>query len=207
MVYGALAGINAAIKEALEADVSATVRSKMLANLAYTSSMSALMSTGFPADDPRILTARKQYSQGDVNGANNSLDDCFSNALPGFDIPNRVLDDVFKPLASMGIYDPLEHSTKQGGCIGEAFELLRENDNRGAVFYVIEMDGKPIGHAYYLKDPSKPKDVARNQADNRFEGYPRLTVEQVLKYGVRLQSGSAKELTAILAARSPITLS
>jgi hypothetical protein len=208
MTYGTIAGVNAAMKQALEADVSPDVRSKMLGNLAYASSMSALMSTGFPVDDARIVTARKLYSQGDVNGANNTLDNCFSIVLPDSTVSNRFLDDTgFKPLASMGIYDPLEHSTKQGGCIGEAFELLRENDNRGAVLYVINMNGKPIGHAYYLENPSKPKEVARNQADNGFEGYPELTVEQVLKYGVRLQSESAKELTAILTARSQISLS
>jgi hypothetical protein len=169
-----------------QSDISPDVKDRTLGDLAYTRSVFALRVAGFHDSDPRIISAKRLYESGDVSGANNLLDGCFDSFTRTW-----VHDD------------PLENSTKKGGCIGDAFELLRKNNDEGEVFYVVDIDGTSLGHAYFVPSPSRLIDFAKNQADNGFEGYPRLTVAQVLKYGVRLKDDSAKELTKIIMTPHP----
>ncbi|MFZ5955817.1 MAG: hypothetical protein ACOYT4_05310 [Nanoarchaeota archaeon] len=79
------------------------------------------------------------------------------------------------------------NSSKKSGCISEAFKLIKHNGN-GKVYMVYEMCGIPINHAYYIPEFSKYSDKALNQSDNGFEGFPELSVEQVIKHGKILDS-------------------
>jgi len=90
----------------------------------------------------------------------------------------------------------VNNSTKKRDCIEEARRLMRENNEKGEVFYIGCIEGFPIIHAYYVPDTTKTEAFALNQADNGFEGYPHLTVEQVIKYGkpIGLYGSTAPEI-------------
>jgi hypothetical protein len=65
-----------------------------------------------------------------------------------------------------------------GNCVLDANRLMMKDKNKGKVYYVPKIEGKKVGHAFYISPNSKPQDKALNQADN---GYPQYdyTVKQV----------------------------
>ncbi len=67
----------------------------------------------------------------------------------------------------------------------EAIHLKAQNDGAGSVYYVVERKGQDVGHAYYVPDESKLEEIALNHEDNGYGHYPRLKVEEVLKYGTK----------------------
>ena len=84
-------------------------------------------------------------------------------------------------------------STKKDGCCAEARRLWVENDFQGETYWVCEVEGVLVGHAYYVPDVSRLDDLALNQADNGFEGFPALTVRQVIEDGrVEYSEGSER---------------
>lgn len=90
------------------------------------------------------------------------------------------------PKSLLHILDPhgfYTNSTKKRNCIPEAEELMRKNNYNGTIFWVYKIGEVNVNHAYYIPDLSKVDELALNQADNGFEGFPQLTVQQVLKYG------------------------
>ena len=68
-----------------------------------------------------------------------------------------------------------------GNCVLEACRLQMANGRRGKVCYVPRKDGKPVGHAYYIPNPSDLDAIALNHADNGFPQYPKLTAREVLE--------------------------
>jgi hypothetical protein len=69
-----------------------------------------------------------------------------------------------------------------GDCVLEACRLqLANKKDQGKVCYVARMDGRPVGHAYYVPDPEDLDAIALNQTDNGFPQFPRLTVREVLE--------------------------
>lgn len=82
----------------------------------------------------------------------------------------------------------VNQSTRANGCIREAFRLKSENRSNGLVVWVHQFDGRVVCHAYYLPNRKELDKPALNQEDNGFEGYPRLTVNQVLRNGITLHS-------------------
>jgi hypothetical protein len=78
-----------------------------------------------------------------------------------------------------------DNSTRKGGCQMAALLLKWTNDNMGDAYWVQEFEGEPLHHAYYVPDPSRLEDRALNQADNGYQGFPPLTVRQVIDNGFR----------------------
>ena len=72
-------------------------------------------------------------------------------------------------------------SSKKGGCAPEALRLREKDGNQGTVYWVYQ-----FCHAYYVPKLSEKTDFALNQADNGFEGFPALTVQDVESWGERL---------------------
>ena len=72
---------------------------------------------------------------------------------------------------------------KIGGCVQEAIRLKFENNDKGSIRYVMNVDGVTVNHAYYIPEGADPDDLALNQADNGYSQYPALTVGEVLEHG------------------------
>ena len=72
----------------------------------------------------------------------------------------------------------LGNSTKLGGCVLEALKLKGEDPDNGEVYWVTK-----FCHAYYVPNLAGPTEMALNQVDNGYEGFPALTVEVVRKFG------------------------
>ena len=110
-----------------------------------------------------------------------------------------LLDDADFDSSVLEIVDPQEDveesppsffdlSTKKVGCIPEAHKLRKINGNKGDVYMVDKLEGRSIIHAYYVPEGAKPEDTALNQKDNGFEGFPALTVAQVLSVGIPMNT-------------------
>lgn len=78
---------------------------------------------------------------------------------------------------------PSLNSTNKNSCLQEADRLKRENDGKGAVYYVCVLDNQDVYHAYYLPNLNATSSFALNHAENGYEGYPRLKVEEVIALG------------------------
>jgi len=73
---------------------------------------------------------------------------------------------------------------KKGGCIPEAFKIMRDNGNIGQVYWVDNVFLKGTGgHAYYIPNETDLEARALNTEDNGFTDYCKLTVAEVLAQG------------------------
>ena len=71
-------------------------------------------------------------------------------------------------------------------CYSEARRLRQENQNQGALYWAGFTPKGIAEHCYYVPDEHDLDAIARNHADNGFGRFPRLTVRDLLKYGIRL---------------------
>jgi len=74
---------------------------------------------------------------------------------------------------------------KTGNCVNEAYRLMFRNGGKGEVYYVLEIDGKRVGHAYYVPNIKDLEAKASNHEDNGYGQFPELRVRDVLKYGTK----------------------
>jgi len=96
---------------------------------------------------------------------------------------NVESSNIWRHLEKLRCENPRLNSTNPNGCLSEAERLKELNGGRGSVYYIGYFDTFRLCHAYYLPDLSKPDDIAQNQADNDFEGYPMLSVGEVVYFG------------------------
>lgn len=76
---------------------------------------------------------------------------------------------------------------KDVGCIIEAIKLKENNGGKGSVFYVPEINGKPVGQSFFIPDETVLDKLALNQSDNGYFLRRELTVREVLEHGTRYQ--------------------
>jgi hypothetical protein len=74
-------------------------------------------------------------------------------------------------------------STRNGGCEKQALRLKSLNAGSGGTYWVSQKDRKWVLHAYYVPDIKRSDEKALNQADNGYEGYPALSVGEVIASG------------------------
>lgn len=107
----------------------------------------------------------------------------------------KLIEDVINPNNSESIekynpwsiddFEPTSFllSTKKGDCIPEAHRLRKGNGLKGSVYWVDLHAGMIVSHAYYIPNEAELDKKALNQADNGYEGFPALTVGEVIENG------------------------
>ena len=71
---------------------------------------------------------------------------------------------------------------KTDGCIQEAFRMWILNGEKGGVYFVTQVEGRDVNHAYYVPDETALDALARNGPENRFR-VPPMRVRDVLELG------------------------
>ena len=75
-------------------------------------------------------------------------------------------------------------SSSEEDCFDVARSLRDKNHRgRGQIYFITDSPIGLIYHAYFVPEGSNGEDIALNHADTGFEGYPRLTVNQVRDWG------------------------
>jgi len=102
--------------------------------------------------------------------------------MPGKLLQFVKVNTIDRLFDGMHFSDPfMENSTHNRGCVREARKLQR--DLGGDVYMVLDIHGTIVSHAYLLTPGMTGNDLALNQKDNGYEGFPPLTADQVKEYG------------------------